>query len=145
MNTDPDRLEYRLERCLERRGAQRFEMHLPLAVHFDGRTVPGFTQDLTGRGIFFYAETTLPEGAVVELTFTMPSEITLGENMPVRCRGRVLRASPSPVDHSLVGPRNGIAVQLDSYEYLPPNEPNAHFVRVSAPGAIGTTSGPHAR
>ncbi len=141
MNTDPDRVEHRLER----RGAQRFEMNLPLAVHFDGRTVPGFTQDLTGRGIFFYAETALPEGAVVELTFTMPSEITLGENMPVRCRGRVLRASSSQADHSQAGQRNGIAVQLDSYEYLPSNEPHAQFVRVSSPGATGTTSGPHPR
>jgi hypothetical protein len=141
MSTDSDRLEHRLECHLERRGAQRFEMNLPLAVHFDGRTVPGFTQDLTGRGIFFYAETALPEGAVVELTFTMPSEITLGENMPVRCRGRVLRASASQDGHSHVGQRNGIAVQLDSYEYLPSNEPNAHFVRVSSSGATGTTSG----
>ena len=84
MSTDDNRLEHRLER----RGAQRFEVHLPLAVHFEGRTVPGFIEDLSGRGIFFYAETTLPQGAVVELSFTMPSEITLGENMPVRCRGR---------------------------------------------------------
>jgi len=141
MNTDPDRVEHRLER----RGAQRFEMNLPLAVHFDGRTVPGFTQDLTGRGIFFYAETTLPESAVVELTFTMPSEITLGENMPVRCRGRVLRASSSQDVHPHVGQRNGIAVQLDSYEYLPSNEPTAHFVRVSPSSATGATSGPHPR
>src|SRR5277367_6145442 len=106
MTTAPNRLE--------RRGAQRFEVHLPLAVHFEGRTVPGFTQDLSGRGIFFYAETSLPQGAVVELTFTMPSEITLGENMPVRCRGRVLRSSASQAAQ-----RNGIAVQLDSYQYLP--------------------------
>ena len=141
MSTDSDRLEHRLERHVERRGAQRFEMNLPLAVHFDGRTVPGFTQDLTGRGIFFYAETALPEGAVVELTFTMPSEITLGENMPVRCRGRVLRASASQDGHSHVGQRNGIAVQLDSYEYLPSNEPNAHFVRVSSSSPTGPTSG----
>ena len=141
MSTDSDRLEHRLECHLERRGAQRFEMNLPLAVHFDGRTVPGFTQDLTGRGIFFYAETALPEGAVVELTFTMPSEITLGENMPVRCRGRVLRASASQDGHSHTGQRNGIAVQLDSYEYLPSNEPNAHFVRVSSSSPTGPTSG----
>jgi PilZ domain len=145
MSTDTDHVEHRLEHRLERRGAQRFEMHLPLAVHFEGRTVPGFTQDLTGRGVFFYAETTLPEGAVVELTFTMPSEITLGENMPVRCRGRVLRASASQADHSHVNQRSGIAVQLDSYEYLPSNEPDAHFVRVSSSGAAGTTSGPHLR
>jgi len=137
MSTDPDRLEHSLERCLERRGAQRFEVHLPLAVHFDERTVPGFTQDLSGRGMFFYADAALPEGAVVELTFTMPSEITLGENMPVRCRGRVLRAS-APQASQL----NGIAVQLDSYQYLPANEPVAQFVRVSAANAAGATSGP---
>jgi hypothetical protein len=129
MSTDPNRLE--------RRGAQRFEVHLPLAIHFEERTVPGFTQDLSGRGIFFYAETALPEGAVVELTFVMPSEITLAENMPVRCRGRVLRASASPPDQ-----RNGIAVQLDSYEYLPANEPISQFVRVSAQSTVGATSGP---
>jgi len=137
MSTDPDRLEHSLERCLERRGAQRFEVHLPLAVHFDERTVAGFTQDLSGRGMFFYADAALQEGAVVELTFTMPSEITLGENMPVRCRGRVLRAS-APQASQL----NGIAVQLDSYQYLPANEPVAQFVRVSAANASGATSGP---
>jgi len=132
MSTDPNRLE--------RRGAQRFQVHLPLAVHFEGLTVPGFTQDLSGRGIFFYAEAALPEGAVVELTFTMPSEITLAENMPVRCRGRVLRASASQA-----GQRSGIAVQLDSYQYLPSNEPIFQFVRVSAASAPGSTPGPATR
>ena len=123
-STDPIRLE--------RRGAQRFEVHLPLAIHFEGRTVPAFTQDLSGRGIFFYTEAEFPEGAVVELTFTMPSEITLGENMPVRCRGHVLRAAP-PVG----GQRNGIAVKLDSYEYLPTDDqaPISQFVRVSIASA----------
>jgi len=134
MSTDPNRLE--------RRGAQRFEVHLPLAVHFEGRTAPGFTQDLSGRGIFFYTEMTLPEGAVVELTFVMPSEITLADNMPVRCRGRVLRASASPAGHSLddrsqdsqsqAGQRAGIAMRFDSYQYLPADEPIMQFVRVSA-------------
>jgi hypothetical protein len=156
MSTDPNCLEHdcledyrpehgRPEHCVERRGAQRFEMHLPLAVHFEGRTVPGFTQALSGRGVFFYAETTLPEGAIVELTFTMPSEITLAESMPVRCRGRVLRASVSETGHSQAGQRSGIAVQFDSYEYLPSNESSAQFVRVSAPNAARATSGPAPR
>jgi hypothetical protein len=74
----------------------------------------------------------------VELTFTMPSEITLAESMPVRCRGRVLRASVVPQ----TGQRNGIAVQFDAYEYLPSNEPIAQFVRVSASSAAGATPGP---
>jgi PilZ domain. len=129
MNTDPNRLE--------RRGAQRFEVNLPVTVHFDGRAVPGFTQDLSGRGIFFYADVPLAEGATVELSFTMPSEITLAENMPVRCEGRVVRATPATG-----GKQNGIAVQLDAYQYLPPDQPSSQFVRVSAPRPGGETSGP---
>ena len=145
MSTDPNRLEH----FVERRAAQRFQVHQPLAVHFDGRTVPGFIQDLSGRGIFFYAETALPEGAVVELTFTMPSEITLGDNMPVRCRGRVLRASASSTGHFQAGhsrasQQDGIAVQLESYQYLP-NESLTQFVRVSAASPVASTSGPVAR
>lgn len=94
--------------------------------------MPAFTQDLSGRGMFFYTEASLPEGATVELTFTMPSEVTLGENMPVRCRGRVLRCTAPKT-----GQRNGIAVQLDSYEYLTADErtPASQFVRVSAAAA----------
>jgi hypothetical protein len=111
MSADPIRLE--------RRVGQRFELHLPLAIHFDGRSAPGFTQDLSGRGIFFYAEAAPSAGSVVELTFTMPSEITLAESMRVRCRGRVLRVSPSEA-----GGQNGIAVRLESYQYLPADERN---------------------
>ena len=141
MSTDPHRHEH----FLERRGAQRFEVQLPLAIYFEGRTVPGFTQDLSGRGIFFYAdidaERMIPEGAVVELTFTMPSEITLAESMAVRCRGRVLRASTSTAGHPQAGQRNGIAVQLDSYQYLPSDQPIAPFVRASTASASGAVPG----
>ena len=106
MSTEPFRLE--------RRSGQRFQFHLPLTIHVDGRALPGFTQDVSARGLFLYCEAPLAEGTAVELTFTMPSEITLAESMRVRCRARVLRAIPSQG-----GTRNGIAVQLDSYEYLP--------------------------
>lgn len=129
MSTDPNRLE--------RRGAQRFEVHMPLSVQFEERTVPGFTLDVSGRGIFFYAETSLAEGAIVHLVFTMPSEITLAESMPVRCRGRVLRSSQPES-----GQRSGIAVQLDSYEFLAADEPVTQFVRVSAAGPSAGVSGP---
>jgi hypothetical protein len=116
---------------MERRVGQRFDLHLPLAVHFDGRTTPGFTHNLSGRGIFFYTEALLTEGSVVELTFTMPSEITFSESMRVRCRGHVLRASPTDA-----GKKSGIAVRLESYQYLPPEEAEtvAPFARAAAVG-----------
>jgi hypothetical protein len=123
MTTDANRLE--------RRAAQRFEVHLPVSVHFNGQTIPGFTQDLSARGIFLYSEVDIPEGAAVELTFMMPSEITLGESMPVRGSGRVLRSVPTKGSR-----RNGIAVQLESYEYLPEKQPILQFVRVSTPNEV---------
>ncbi len=58
----------------------------------------------------------------------MPAEITLAENMPVRCRGRVTRIVA-------VGPRFGVAVHLEAYEYLSASETaaqaSASFPRVS--------------
>ena len=130
MSTDPIRVE--------RRSGQRFQLHLPLAIHVNGKAVPGFTQDVSSRGLFLYTEAQLVEGAAVELTFTMPSEITLGENMRVRARGRVLRA-----DSSQAGPRTGVAVQLDSYEYLPSleSEPTPELARASAVDATGDNPG----
>lgn len=130
MSTDPVRLE--------RRCGQRFQLHLPLTIHVDGKAVPGFTQDVSSRGLFLYTEAQLAEGSVVELTFTMPSEITLGESMRVRGRGRVLRA-----DHAQGAPRTGVAVQLDSYQYLPAIEvdPTAELVRVSIHEPDGETPG----
>jgi len=59
----------------------------------------------------------------------MPSEITLGESMPVRCRGRVLRVT-FPVAGSGAETKIGVAVRLDGYEYLPPDS-FPSFSRVS--------------
>ncbi len=134
MSTDPVRVE--------RRSGQRFQLHLPLMIHVDGKTVPGFTQDVSARGLFLYTEAQLAEGAVVELTFTMPSEITLSESMRVRCSGRVLRAAPAQG-----GPRRGVAVQLDSYQYLPSLECPAapDLARVSAADSTGDTPGATSR
>jgi hypothetical protein len=132
MSSDPIRLE--------RRAAQRFDVHSPLAVHFNGQTVPGFIQNLSGRGVFFYAETSLPEGAIVELTFTMPSEVTLAESMPVRCRGRVIRSSAAANAAPVPAARTGFAVRFDSYEYLQSEDHAIPFVRVSAASIAGSPS-----
>jgi hypothetical protein len=122
MSTDPIRIE--------RRCGQRFQLNLPLTIHVGEKAVPGFTQDVSSRGLFLYTEANLAEGATVELTFTMPSEITLGESMRVRGHGRVLRT-----DSSQAGPRTGVAVLLDSYQYLASLEsgPTPELTRVSAP------------
>src|SRR5246127_4247145 len=110
---------------VERRVGQRFPYLLALSLRQPLGSVEGvgFTQDLSSRGVFFYTDAPLTEGAEIELTLRMPSEITLGESMPVRCRGRILRVvrpAPSPFNPSSVGTATkiGVAVRLECYEYL---------------------------
>ena len=108
MSPDPVRFE--------RRAAQRFDVHLPVTVNLpdNANSGHGFTQDLSARGVFLYTDFPLSEGDAVELTLVMPSEITLAENMPVRCRGRVMRTAVTAGSNKM-----GIAVHLEGYEYLP--------------------------
>jgi hypothetical protein len=116
---------------LERRAAQRFDFQLPVGVRLAGvdREGYGFTQDLSGRGVFFYTDFQVAEGDEVELTLVMPSEITLTENTRVRGRGKVVRVVQ-------VQQKFGVAVRLEGYEYLPNVESSgqisASFPRISA-------------
>jgi len=123
MNMDPVQLE--------RRAAQRFEFHLPVGIRLANRDQEGsgFTQDLSARGALLYTDFSLSPGDAIELTLVMPSEVTLAENMRVRCQGRVTRVSPSG------GNKCGVAVRLDGYEFLPEHnsalDVSKGFARVS--------------
>lgn len=131
MSTDPVHFE--------RRASQRFHFQLPIAVRLPGtdREGCGFTQDLSGRGAFFYTDFQVTQGDAVELTFMMPAEITLTENMRVRCRGRVTRVLP-------VDSKFGVAVHLEGYEYLSAAESAAH-VSAAFPRVSGAHDSHHTR
>ena len=124
---------------VERRVGQRFPYLLSVSFREPATGVEGlgFTQDLSSRGAFFLSDAPLHEGAEIELTLKMPSEITLGESMPVRCRGQVLRIT-KPADNSWkpatsAETKIGVAVCLKDYEYLPETEDGpADFRRISA-------------
>ena len=145
---------------VERRIGQRFPFNVPVSLR-DASTAAeglGFTQDLSSRGAFLFTDMALTEGANIELTLKMPSEITLGESMRVRCQARVLRIV-KPIDNSnSVDVRSaetkiGVAVCLSGYEYLPDtDEGSADYRRIlalhssseSEPPASPTTAGSRA-
>lgn len=112
---------------VERRVGQRFPYLLPVSLRQAGSEIEGvgFTQDLSSKGVFFFTDAALVEGAQIELTVKMPSEITLGDSMPVRCRGRILRVERptgfSCDSSSRAEAKIGVAVRLEGYEYLPPD------------------------
>ena len=138
---------------LERRAAQRFDFQLPLSIRLINaeREGSGLNQDLSARGAFFYTDFVLEQGANVEVTLVMPSEITLSENMRVRCRGKVLRVTPPAIGNKI-----GVAVHLENYEYLPETQVvssttsgdygrisalHEHAVQDEAPATNSPTSG----
>jgi len=125
---------------VERRVGQRFAYLLPLSLGLCDSSLEGvgFTQDLSSRGVFFFTDAALQEGAEIKITLQMPSEITLGENMRVRCRGHILRVV-KPAASAFVASgqahaetKIGVAVRLECYEYLAEtSEAAATFPRVS--------------
>jgi PilZ domain len=146
---------------VERRIGQRFAYNLPVSLRDIASATEGlgFTQDLSSRGAFLFTDMALSEGAEVELTLKMPSEITLGENMRVRCRGRVLRIvkpaekgwKPAPsteiyaAETKSAETKIGVAVCLSGYEYLPEAEGgSAEFRRISALHSPGEAERPAA-
>lgn len=100
---------------VERRAAQRFSVHQPVCIEPRGEKseVWGLIQNLSSSGLLLYADAALEEGQSIGLTFVIPSEITYGDRMKVRCHGSVLRVMPPAI-----GSKSGIAVHIRSYEYL---------------------------
>jgi len=105
----------------ERRGEQRFPLRLPVvvrAVHAGIQEESSLTRDVSARGAFFYLDSKLTEGTPLELILTLPAEITLTEDIRVRCKGRVVRiVRPSN------GGKTGVAAVIDQYDFATHDDP----------------------
>jgi len=100
----------------ERRSMRRFEIRLPALVKLTGN---GFqellteTHNVSARGIFFYIDRPIAPGSRLEITLTLPSQITLAEAVRVRFTARVLR-----IETTQGSSRTGVAAAIEDYEFL---------------------------
>lgn len=98
----------------EKRSVRRFAFDLPTSVKFlnDAQCeITGHTRNVSSRGVFMYLDAELAEGTGIEFIMTLPPEVTLGNPVRVRCRGRVLRVEAR-------GREQGAAVAIESYDFL---------------------------
>jgi len=98
----------------EKRLTRRFSLDLPIAVKFlDNGTyeVTGHTRDVSSRGVFFYVNSGIEQGAFIEFVMTLPSEITLTDPIRVRCTGKVVRVDKT-------GNEQGVAVAIEKYDFV---------------------------
>jgi PilZ domain len=101
---------------VERRCGHRFtQFQIPVLLRTtEGRTGSAFTLDLSSHGARLWTDLSICANDVIEMTLVMPSEITLTEEMSVRCSARVLRVE---FDREFGKP--AVAVKIERYEYLP--------------------------
>lgn len=99
----------------EQRGTRRIALTLPVAVRFNDPDAPEIaaqTKDVSARGIYFFMDSHPQPGTHLEFTLTLPPEITLTEEIRVKCVGRVVRVeNPTPG-------KVGIAAAIDQYEFV---------------------------
>lgn len=103
----------------EKRGARRFALRVPVSVSrntADDKASGEFAQlrDVSARGICFYLESAIEQGAHIAFTLTLPPEITLTESIRVQCKGRVVRVEDSAPEGKVT-----VAAVIDAYEFLP--------------------------
>ena len=79
-----------LGRLQEKRGAERFEMELPLSVE-GGKS--GVTRDMSVSGLSFTSRESYAIGEHVELTVEYLLD---GHNFPLRCEAMVVRCDSCP-------------------------------------------------
>ena len=95
---------------------RRFDMRLPAIVRIPSAAIDDVlteTQNVSARGVFFYLDRTIAEGARIEMTLTFPPHVTLTDSVRVRFTARVVR-----VESPLPASRIGVAALIEEYEFL---------------------------
>jgi hypothetical protein len=100
----------------EKRAVRRFALHVPVTVNRNGsgQIEAADIRDVSARGICFYLDSAVAQGAAIGFTLTLPPEITLTESIRVQCKGHVVRVE----DNSEKG-KVTVAAVIEEYEFLP--------------------------
>jgi len=103
----------------EKRGARRFALRVPVSVNRNSadsnvQNEAAQLRDVSARGICFFLDAAIEQGAHIGFTLTLPPEVTLTESIRVQCQGRVVR-----VEDGVDDGRVSVAAVIESYEFLP--------------------------
>ncbi len=103
----------------ERRAARRYDLSLPVIIRIpidkEGNSRSGKTRDISTRGVYFTIDHDFSAGAELDITLTLPAEITRGTEVYVRAQGKVVRVERRPQDGS---ERVGVAAVIERYDII---------------------------
>jgi len=103
----------------ERRTARRYDLTLPVSIRAAAELVAGRqegkTRDISTRGLYFVVGQELAAGSELDITLTLPGEITHGSDVLVRAQGKVVRVEPRVEDGET---RMGVAAVIERYDII---------------------------
>jgi len=103
----------------ERRNARRYDLSLPVIVRIPAERTngnqAGTTRDISTRGLYFVIDQDLDAGSEIDITLTLPAEITHSTEVFVRALGKVVRVERRGEDGEL---RMGVAAVIERYDIV---------------------------
>ncbi|HYL85136.1 MAG TPA: PilZ domain-containing protein [Candidatus Angelobacter sp.] len=102
----------------ERRTTRRYDLSLPIIIRVPAEKAQdsqGKTRDISTRGLYFVIDQDMEAGSELDLTLTLPSEITRGSEVHVRALGKVVRVEKRMEDGNI---RMGIAAVIERYDIV---------------------------
>lgn len=103
----------------ERRNARRYDLSLPVIVRIpkerpNGKQ-NGQTRDISTRGLYFVIDQDLQAGSELDITLTLPAEVTNSSEVFVRASGKVVRIERRGEDGEM---RMGVAAVIERYDII---------------------------
>jgi len=103
----------------ERRNARRYDLSLPVIVRIPTErpngSQNGKTRDISTRGLYFVIDQDLEAGSELDITLTLPAEITHSTEVFVRALGKVVRVERRGEDGEM---RMGVAAVIERYDII---------------------------
>lgn len=103
----------------ERRVARRYDVTVPVRVRNTGQEIKelpyGKTRDISTSGLYFTVPQPLQAGSRIEMSLTLPTAITGGNEVILEVVARVVRVEDGPgAEHQTVG----VAAHIEKYDII---------------------------
>ena len=103
----------------ERRSARRYDLSLPVIIRSpvgkETNSRTGKTRDISTRGVYFTIDQDFGAGAELDITLTLPAEVTRGSEVFIRAMGKVVRVDKRADNGAS---RTGVAAVIERYEII---------------------------
>jgi len=104
----------KLMEVADKRRAERFPMELPVALKTASTEEASVkTRDISSSGVYLTLSNPIEVGSSLEFVLTLPAEITKGQSVQVKCRGKIVRIDVGRSDGTL-----GAAATIERYEFV---------------------------